>query len=102
MNMKEVLNKCNSILESIKNHNDGHKQNVPFMKQNALELSTDTSGTNKWENVHLGFCGDVVTDCCHGVHPVAIDTLIFSDRPMLTMGQKEEVCANKSTLNTHI
>lgn len=40
-------------------------------------------------NVHLGFWTDVLTDCCHGVHPVAVDTLVFSDRPMLPVGRKE-------------
>lgn len=38
---------------------------------------------------YLGVCVDVSIDCCHGVHPVAIDALLLWDWPLLTVGQKE-------------
>lgn len=49
---------------------------------------------------YLGVCVDVSIDCCHGVHPVAIDALLLWDWPLLTVGQKE-VLLLRTTPQTH-
>lgn len=55
----------------------------------------------KQSNADLGFCGDVITDCRHGVHPVAVDTLLLLDWPVLTDGRERKCITQNNTLNTY-
>lgn len=57
---------------------------------------------NEWNGEmydYLGFCGDVVTDCRHGVHPVAINALFLLDWPLLTMWKGK--CNNNQNKHKH-
>ena len=49
---------------------------------------------------YLRLCGDVVTDCAHGFHPVAVDTILFLDWPVFTVGADRESVTGKKHTHT--
>lgn len=67
-------------------------ETLESLERNVRKIENKLLTINFAEKLHeyLGIC-DVIIDCCHGFHPVAVNTLLILDWPLLTLGQKEEV-----------
>lgn len=50
---------------------------------------------------YFRFWADVFTDCCHCVHPIAVDILFLLDWPLLTVRKGKSKSIIKNTVNIH-